>query len=67
MVVPFLMLISRWLFLRRGDPVYEALNGKWTTAFALTYATGAVPGMVLTFGLGLLWPRFMNVGGPLMA
>ena len=65
-VMPFMMLVSQWLFLRRGNPVYEAINKKWTTAFALTYATGAVSGTVLTFGFGLLWPRFMNVGGPLM-
>lgn len=65
-VMPFMMLVSQWLFLRRGNPVYEAINKKWTTAFALTYAVGAVSGTVLTFGFGLLWPRFMNVGGPLM-
>ena len=65
-VMPFMILVSQWLFLRRGNPVYEAINKKWTTAFALTYATGAVSGTVLTFGFGLLWPRFMNVGGPLM-
>lgn len=65
-VMPFMMLVTQWLFLRRGEAVYEAINKKWTTAFALTYATGAVSGTVLTFGFGLLWPRFMNVGGPLM-
>ena len=64
-VMPFMMLVSQWLYLRRGEPVYEALNKKWTTAFAFTYATGAVSGTVLTFGFGLLWPRFMNVAGPL--
>lgn len=65
-VMPFMMLVSQWLFLRRGNPVYEALNRKWTTAFAVTYAVGAVSGTVLTFGFGLLWPNFMNVGGPIM-
>ena len=65
-VMPFMMLVSQWLYLRRGNPVYEALNKKWTTAFALTYAVGAVSGTVLTFSFGLLWPNFMNVAGPLM-
>jgi cytochrome d ubiquinol oxidase subunit I len=65
-VMPFMLLGSQWLYLRRGNPVYEAINKKWTTAFALTYATGAVSGTVLTFGFGLFWPTFMNVGGPLM-
>lgn len=65
-VVPFMMLVSQWLYLRRGDKVYEALNRKWTKVFALTYAVGAVSGTVLTFGFGLLWPNFMDVGGPIM-
>ncbi len=65
-VMPFMMLVSQWLYLRRKNPVYEALNKKWTTAFALTYAVGAVSGTVLTFSFGLLWPNFMNVAGPLM-
>lgn len=65
-VIPFMILVSQWLYLRRKNPVYLALNKKWTTAFALTYAVGAVSGTVLTFGFGLLWPNFMNVGGPIM-
>lgn len=65
-VMPFMILVSQWLYLRRKNPVYEALNKKWTTAFALTYAVGAVSGTVLTFSFGLLWPNFMNVAGPLM-
>jgi Cytochrome bd terminal oxidase subunit I len=65
-IMPFMVLGSQWLYLRSGNPVYEAINKKWTTAFALTYATGAVSGTVLTFGFGLFWPTFMNVGGSLM-
>lgn len=65
-VMPFMILVSQWLYLRRGDKVYLALNKKWTNAFAVTYAIGAVSGTVLTFGFGLLWPNFMNVAGPVM-
>lgn len=43
-VMPFMMLVSHWLHLRRGDPVYLALNKKWTQTFALTYAVGRSPG-----------------------
>lgn len=35
-VMPFMILVSQYLYLRRKNPVYEALNKKWTTAFALT-------------------------------
>src|ERR671927_814870 len=65
-VMPFFLLFSQWLWLRRKNPVYLALNRKWTTAFAITYAIGAVSGTALSFELGLLWPRFMDFAGPLI-
>jgi cytochrome d ubiquinol oxidase subunit I len=65
-VMPFFLLLSQGLYLRRKNPVYLALNKKWTTAFAITYAIGAVSGTVLTFGLGLFWPRFMDFAGPMI-
>ncbi len=65
-VMPFMILVSQWLWLRRKNPVYRALNKKWTQAFAVTYAVGAVSGTVLTFGFGLFWPTFMNVAGPVI-
>lgn len=65
-VMPFMLLVSQGLYLRRKNPVYLALNKKWTTAFAITYAIGAVSGTVLTFGLGLFWPRFMDFAGPMI-
>jgi cytochrome bd ubiquinol oxidase subunit I len=65
-VMPFFLLLSQGLYLRRKNPVYLALNKKWTTAFAITYAVGAVSGVVLTFGLGLFWPRFMDFAGPMI-
>ncbi|CAA9448734.1 MAG: Cytochrome bd terminal oxidase subunit I [uncultured Rubrobacteraceae bacterium] len=65
-VMPFFLLLSQGLYLKKKDPVYLALNKKWTTAFAITYAIGAVSGTVLTFGLGLFWPRFMDFAGPMI-
>src|SRR6185437_13852149 len=55
--------IAEELHLRTGDPVYLALAKKWTTAFAILFAVGAVSGTVLSFELGLLWPRFMAYAG----
>jgi cytochrome d ubiquinol oxidase subunit I len=65
-VMPFFLLVSQGLYLKRKDRTYLALNKKWTTAFAITYAIGAVSGVVLTFGLGLFWPRFMDFAGPMI-
>ena len=64
-VVPFFLLLSQGLYLKRKDRTYLALNKKWTTAFIITYAIGTVTGTVLTFGLGLFWPRFMDFAGPM--
>jgi cytochrome bd-type quinol oxidase subunit 1 len=64
--MPFFLLLSQGLYLKRKNPIYLALNKKWTTAFAITYAIGAVSGTVLTFGLGLFWPRFMDFAGPMI-
>lgn len=61
--LPLLFVIAEGLALRTGNPVYLALAKKWTKAFAILFAVGAVSGTVLSFELGLLWPRFMSYAG----
>jgi len=61
--LPLLIVIAEGLHLRTGDPVYLTLAKKWTKAFAILFAVGAVSGTVLSFELGLLWPRFMAYAG----
>ena len=34
-VVPFMLLVSQYLYLRRKNPIYLALNKKLTMAFAI--------------------------------
>jgi len=50
-VMPFMLLVSQYCYLRRKNPVYLALNKKWTTAFAIPYAiirhTSAAGGLLL--------------------
>src|SRR5687768_563806 len=62
--LPLLLLIAEGLWLRTGKPHYLALAKTWSKATALTFAVGAVSGTALSFELGLLWPKFMEIAGP---
>ncbi|HEY8415227.1 MAG TPA: cytochrome ubiquinol oxidase subunit I [Thermaerobacter sp.] len=62
--MPLLMLLAEGLYLRRRDPRYRELARTWSRVTAITFAIGAVSGTALSFELGLLWPRFMELAGP---
>jgi cytochrome d ubiquinol oxidase subunit I len=63
MGLPLLLVIAEGLYLRTGNATYLALAKRWSKAFAILFAVGAVSGTVLSFELGLLWPRFMEYAG----
>ncbi|WP_324672004.1 cytochrome ubiquinol oxidase subunit I [Hymenobacter sp. GOD-10R] len=65
MVMPFFMAVSHFQWLRHGDESYKNLTKAWSKGVAIFFATGAVSGTVLSFELGLLWPRFMEHAGPI--
>ncbi|TCS87275.1 cytochrome bd-I ubiquinol oxidase subunit 1 apoprotein [Anseongella ginsenosidimutans] len=65
MVMPFFMALSHYRWLRTGNLVYKNLTKAWSKGVAIFFATGAVSGTVLSFELGLLWPRFMEHAGPI--
>lgn len=60
--LPVLMLIAEGKSLK-GDPVWRELARRWSRAFAVLFAVGAVSGTVLSFELGILWPAFMGKWG----
>ena len=64
--MPVLMALAerRWQVTR--DPVYLDLARRWARGTAILFAVGAVSGTVLSFELGLLWPRFMAFAGPII-
>lgn len=65
MVMPFFMAISHYKWLKYRDPEYLALTKAWSKGVAIFFVTGAVSGTVLSFELGLLWPKFMEHAGPI--
>jgi cytochrome d ubiquinol oxidase subunit I len=63
MAMPVLMVAAEARWRRTGDPVYLELTRRWARGTAILFAVGAVSGTVLSFELGLLWPRFMQHAG----
>src|SRR6476659_11127627 len=64
--MPLLMLIAEWRWIRYHDDDARRLAHVWAKLTAVTFAIGAVSGTALSFELGLLWPGFMAVAGPLV-
>src|SRR3989441_9493324 len=64
--MPALMAIAEWRWLRSRDPLDLELARRWAKGTAILFAVGAVSGTVLSFELGLLWPRFMEFSGAII-
>ena len=56
----FLMLIANYRGIRRDDAQAMLLARRWSQVAGVLFAVGAVSGTVLSFELGLLWPRLMR-------
>jgi cytochrome d ubiquinol oxidase subunit I len=61
--LPLMMLVAEGMHLRTGDPVWRALARRWAKVLAVLFAVGAASGTIISFELGLLWPRFMAFAG----
>ncbi len=59
------MAVSHYLYLKTNKIVYKNITNAWSKGVAIFFATGAVSGTVLSFELGLLWPKFMLHAGPI--
>lgn len=61
--LPALMVIADLLYVRTKDDTYLQLSKRLAKGTSILFAVGAVSGTVLSFELGLLWPRFMETFG----
>ena len=64
--MPLLMVLAELEWQRSGTVLYLELAKRWAKGTAILFAVGAVSGTVLSFELGLLWPRFMELAGPVI-
>jgi cytochrome d ubiquinol oxidase subunit I len=64
--LPLMMAIAEALWLKTKDETYRTLAQHWAKGTAILFAVGAVSGTVLSFELGLLWPRFMDFAGAII-
>ncbi|MDA0713108.1 MAG: cytochrome ubiquinol oxidase subunit I [bacterium] len=64
--LPLLMVIAEILHLKTKNNIYLILTKRWAKGAIILFAVGAVSGTVLSFELGLLWPRFMEFAGPII-
>jgi cytochrome d ubiquinol oxidase subunit I len=60
---PAMVLFVEWRYMKTGDPVYKTLAKRWSKVMLILFAIGVVTGTILSFELGLLWPRFMEQWG----
>lgn len=64
--LPLMLMIAEGLALRTGNELYHEMARRWIRPAGVLFAVGAVSGTILSFELGLLWPRFMEFSGPLI-
>jgi cytochrome d ubiquinol oxidase subunit I len=66
MAMPLCMMIAELGWRRTGHREYLQLAKLWARGTAVMFAVGAVSGTVLSFELGLLFPRFMEHAGAII-
>jgi cytochrome d ubiquinol oxidase subunit I len=66
MTMPWLMFVAELKWIKTGQKVYLDLAKAWSRGVAIFFAVGAVSGTVLSFELGLLWPKFMEHAGAII-
>ena len=66
MAMPLLMVVSEGCYLWTRNSIYMELSKRWAAGTTILFAVGAVSGTVLSFELGLLWPKFMEYAGAII-
>ena len=64
--MPLMMVVAERRWHVTGHAIYLDLAKRWAKGTATLFAVGAVSGTVLSFELGLLWPRFMDFAGSII-
>lgn len=64
--LPVLVLIAELLGRRPGGATYRDLAERWAKLLGVLFAVGAVSGTILSFEMGILWPRLMATFGSVL-
>lgn len=65
--VPLMIMIAQWVGIKKNDEHYILLARRWARGFIITVAVGVVTGTVIGLQLSLLWPKFMELAGNVIA
>jgi cytochrome bd ubiquinol oxidase subunit I len=60
---PAMILFVEWRHMRTGDELYLTLARRWSRIMVALFAIGVITGTILSFEMGLLWPRFTATFG----
>ncbi len=65
--IPIFIAIAHWLGLKNNDEHYLLMAKRWARGYTVTVAVGVVTGTAIALQLAVLWPRFMEFAGQLVA
>ncbi|WP_078551798.1 cytochrome ubiquinol oxidase subunit I [Bacillus alkalicellulosilyticus] len=65
--IPIFIAIAHWLGLKNNDEHYLLMAKRWARGYVISVAVGVVTGTAIALQLALLWPKFMEFAGQLVA
>ncbi|MFB6367220.1 cytochrome ubiquinol oxidase subunit I [Paenibacillus elgii] len=65
--VPLMIAIAEFVGIRKKDPHYMLMAKRWTRGFIISVAVGVVTGTAIALQLALIWPKFMQLAGNVIA
>ena len=64
--LPLLVVVAEYRAQRTGSQVLRDLARRWAQVLGVLFAVGAVSGTILSFEMGILWPRLMATFGSVL-
>ncbi|QED46526.1 cytochrome ubiquinol oxidase subunit I [Cytobacillus dafuensis] len=65
--IPLMIMIAQWVGIKKNDEHYILLARRWARGYVITVAVGVVTGTAIGLQLSLLWPKFMELAGNVIA
>lgn len=64
--MPLLIGLLEYMAIKTGDAKWRQTARSWSKVFILLFITGAISGTMIAVQLGVVWPQFMAIAGPVM-